>query len=231
MPQSLQARIDDIAEMHFIKPYRVNGWSPFSGSSLMDGTGTWRFIGEQDNNARDGDTASGHYFEQDSPSEGEVACFTTDGVVGTGTKFSTVVMLSVGQTDNQRCFIGYTDQSLTDTLSADDPSSSNLFGFQQRAGESNWWICTKNASSDLTRFDTTVPVSADTVLKFLLYSDGGSGASLKWAIRDSNSVLLAGASTASTPPTSTVIMRFVAGMEATTASVKQIRQYGAIEYT
>ena len=143
-------------------------------------------------------------------------------------KFTTVAMESLEQTSGQRVFIGYSNVSASVTLSADDPSSAHLFGFQQRAGDTNWFVCTKD-SSTLSRVDTGVAVSTD-VIKLIWYSDG-AGTVLKWAIRSYANVDLGTGTLDTNLPGATTNMKFISGLEATEAAVKQIRHYRAREVT
>ena len=106
-----------------------------------------------------------------------------------------------------------------------------MFGFQKRAGDTNWFACTRDGGtggSDLSRIDTEVAVSTD-VIKLLWHSDG-SGV-LKWAIRDYANTDLGTGVHEDNLPSETQSMKFMSGLETTAAEAKVIRHYRARECT
>ena len=238
MPQALQAFVkqDDIIEMHFAKPRFVNGWSAFSGTIGVADIGTWEFVTETDNSSSVDETAEGHYFQQNTSSVDGNEAFsnTMDNVTNIGMKFCTVVIQSFKYPDFQRCFTGYTDVPIIDTIEDDEPAG-DLFGFQQRYADTNWWVITSDGDGNFARTDTGVAVDAgdddpQLVRKYILYSDGDGD--LKWAIKSYADVALGGGTLeVEAFPTATQNMQFMSGIETKASRATYIRHYRTREYT
>lgn len=219
-----------------LSPARLIGsWSAGIGTTALTGHGLFNIVTEIDTTSSREHDNTGTCLRQGTSSSADNQAFSygldAQNIV-TANPFCALVTAGFGVAiTDTRFFVGFTqvNWSTHAPMYSDDPASSHCFGIQKRAGDTNYFTCTKDGTT-MDRTDTGKMVLADVPQTFALYNTG-AGTTLQWAIFNWRGVLVAGPdSLTDNLPGTTEQLVLGCGIRNTAAVIKYVEQFDAQLY-